>query len=202
MNPNPIPKGCLEKWENSYSFVWSSLDLLLTTSDFYVSQAKFLDLLATVVAQLLSRLRLFATPWTAARQASLSFTSAWSLFKLMSIELVMPSHHLILCRPHLLLPSVSPSIWVFFQWAGSSHQVAKVYAELNDQHMERSPPHLFPYLSIGPFVHISPLFQKWKLQFLEPLKCSRVLTNILEVILFFFWKAHSMRPKLPSRRDF
>ena len=54
-----------------------------------------------------------ATPWTAARQASLSFTNPWSLLKLMSIDLVMPSNHLILCRPLLLLPSIFPSIRVF-----------------------------------------------------------------------------------------
>ena len=53
------------------------------------------------------------TPWTAARQASLSITNSWSLLKLMSIELVMPSNHLILCHPLLLLPSVFPSIRVF-----------------------------------------------------------------------------------------
>ena len=57
--------------------------------------------------------RLFATPWTAARQASLSFTFSWSLLKLMSIESMMPSNHLILCRPLLLLPSVFPRIRVF-----------------------------------------------------------------------------------------
>ena len=51
-----------------------------------------------------------ATPWTAARQDSLSITSSWSLLKLMSIESVMPSNHLILCRPLLLLPSIFPSI--------------------------------------------------------------------------------------------
>ena len=54
-----------------------------------------------------------ATPWTAARQASLSFTNSRSLLKLMSIESVMPSSHLILCRPLLLLPSIFPSIRVF-----------------------------------------------------------------------------------------
>ena len=54
-----------------------------------------------------------ATPWTAARQASLSITISWSLLKLMSIESVMPSSHLILCRLPLLLPSVFPSIRVF-----------------------------------------------------------------------------------------
>ena len=63
--------------------------------------------------QSLSRIRLFATPWTAARQASLSITNSWSLLKLMSNESVMPSIHLILCRPLLLLPSVFPSIRVF-----------------------------------------------------------------------------------------
>ena len=57
---------------------------------------------------------LFATPWTAAHQASLSITSSWSLLKLISIESVMPSNHLILCHPILLLPSIFPSIRVFF----------------------------------------------------------------------------------------
>ena len=65
-----------------------------------------------LVVQLLSHVRLFATAWTATRQASLSFTNYWSLLKLMSIELVMPSNHLILCRPLLLLSNF-PSIRVF-----------------------------------------------------------------------------------------
>ena len=60
--------------------------------------------------QLLSRVRLFVTPWTAARQASLSITNSRSLPKLMYIELVMPSNHLILCHHLLLLPSIFPSI--------------------------------------------------------------------------------------------
>ena len=63
--------------------------------------------------QSLSRVRLFATPWTKAHQASLSITNSWSLSKLMSIDSVMPSNHLILCRPLLLLPSIFPSIRVF-----------------------------------------------------------------------------------------
>ena len=63
--------------------------------------------------QSLSRVRLFATPWAAALQASLSITNSRSLLKLMSIESVMPSNHLILCRPLLLLPSIFPSIRVF-----------------------------------------------------------------------------------------
>ena len=63
--------------------------------------------------QSLSRVRLFATSWTAARQASLSITNSWNLVKLMSIETVMPSNHLVLCHPLLLLPSIFPSIGVF-----------------------------------------------------------------------------------------
>ena len=63
--------------------------------------------------QLLSHVRLFATPWTAARQASLSITDSWSLLTLMSIELVMPSNHLILCHPILLLSAILSSIRVF-----------------------------------------------------------------------------------------
>ena len=63
--------------------------------------------------QSLSRVRLFATPWIAARQASLSITNSQSSLRLTSIELVMPSSHLILCRPLLLLPSIPPSIRVF-----------------------------------------------------------------------------------------
>ena len=63
--------------------------------------------------QLLSRVQLFATPWITARQASLSITDSWSLLKLMSIESVTPSSHLILCHPLLLLPPIPPSIRVF-----------------------------------------------------------------------------------------
>ena len=64
--------------------------------------------------QSLSCVWLFATPWTAPCQASLSITNSWSLLKLMAIELVMPSNHLILCCPLLLKPSIFPSIRVFF----------------------------------------------------------------------------------------
>ena len=64
-------------------------------------------------AQSLSPVQLFATPWTAAHQASLPITNSQSLTKLISIESMMPSNHLILCRPLLLLPSIFPSIRVF-----------------------------------------------------------------------------------------
>ena len=73
------------------------------------AQVKFL----VSSVQSLSHVQLFVTPWTAACQASLSITNSWSWPKLMSIELVMPSNHLILCRPLLLPPSIFPSIRVF-----------------------------------------------------------------------------------------
>ena len=65
------------------------------------------------VVQLLTCIQLFVTPWTAAGQTSLSFTISRSLLKLMSVKSVMPSNHLILCHPLLLLPSIFPSIRVF-----------------------------------------------------------------------------------------
>ena len=74
--------------------------------------------------QSLSHVWLFASPWTAARQASLSITNSKNLLKLMSIELVMPSNHLMLCHP-LLLPSILSQHQSIFQWVSSSHQVAK-----------------------------------------------------------------------------
>ena len=77
------------------------------------------------VIQSLSHVWFFATPWTAACQASLSFTISLSLFKLMSIESVMPSNHLILCLS-LLLPSIFLSIRIFSKWVSSLHQVASV----------------------------------------------------------------------------
>ena len=65
------------------------------------------------LVQVLSHVRLFATPWTAACWASLSITNSWSLLKLMSIESVMPSNHFIFCHPLILPPSIFPSIRVF-----------------------------------------------------------------------------------------
>ena len=79
---------------------WGSVSDLLTRKLFAVVQS-------------LSRVQLFATPWTAAHQAPLSSAVAQSLLKIMSIKLMMPSNHLILCHPLLLLPSVFPSIRIF-----------------------------------------------------------------------------------------
>ena len=80
---------------------WSRYDFPYLPSGFSNSSVQF------------SCVWLFATPWTSAHQASLSITNSWSLLKLMSIELVRPFNHLILCCPLLLLPSIFPSIRVF-----------------------------------------------------------------------------------------
>ena len=89
---------------NSYRRIPFSLHHLQRLSNWY-------EMISSV--QLLSRVRLFAIPWTAACQASLSINNNWSLLKLMSIESVMPSNHLILSRPLLLPPSIFPSIRIF-----------------------------------------------------------------------------------------
>ena len=90
-----------------------------------------------VVVQLLSHVRLFATPWTAAPQASLSFTISWSLRKLMSIESEMPSNHLVLCRL-LLLPSIFPSTGVF-----SNESDVKWYGQKKRKKTQRIPSTFF-----------------------------------------------------------
>ena len=89
--------------------------------------------------QSLSRVRLFATPWIAARQASLSITNSRSSPRLTPIKSAMPSSHLILCRPLLLLPAIPPSISLF-QWVNSSHEVAKVLEfQLQHHSFQRNP---------------------------------------------------------------
>ena len=80
---------------------------------YFPSSLFILGFLIAAVVQSLSRVWLFVSPWTAALQASLSFTISQSLLKLMPIESVKPSNHLILCHPLLLLPSIFPSIRVF-----------------------------------------------------------------------------------------
>ena len=79
----------------------------------WTDKIKFSWSFAVVVVQSFSHIWLFSTPWTAARQVPLSITNSWSLLNPMSIELVIPSNHLILCCPLLLLPSIFPSIRVF-----------------------------------------------------------------------------------------
>ena len=80
---------------------------------FHIVLSKMSIIIQFSSVQLLSRVQLFATPWITACQASLSITNSRSLLRFMSIESVMPSSHLILCRPLLLLPPIPPSIRVF-----------------------------------------------------------------------------------------
>ena len=94
--------------------------------------------------QLLGRIRLFETPWMAAHQASLSITNSWSSLRLTSIESVMPSSHLILCRPLLLLPLIPPSIRVFsrsqlFSWGSQSIGVSALASVLPMNTQDRFP---------------------------------------------------------------
>ena len=114
--------------------------------------------------QLLSCVRLFATPWTAARQASLSITNSRSPPKPMSIESAMPYNHLILCRPLLLLPSLSLSQHQsLFKWVSSSHQVAKVL-EFQLQHQS------FQWILLIPF----------RMDWLDLLAVQGTLKNLLQ----------------------
>ena len=104
-----------------YIYIITSLSIFILTVDGHLGC--FLVQFSSV--QWLSRVWLFSTPWTAARQASLSITNSRSSPTPMSIESGMLSSHLILCRPLLLLPLIPPSISLF-QWVNSSHEVAKV----------------------------------------------------------------------------
>ena len=99
---------------------WTGISCI--TGEFFTSWATSSAQFSSL--QSLSRVQLFATPWTAAHQASLSITNSRSLLKLMIIESVMPSNHLILCRPLLLPPLIFPSIRVFSS-ESVLHQVAK-----------------------------------------------------------------------------
>ena len=96
---------------NTQVFITEAFNLSIGFDIYIDLNSKFLVQFRS--AQSLSRVQLFATPWIAACQASLSITNSRSLLKLMSIESVMPSNHLILCHPLLLRPSIFPSIGVF-----------------------------------------------------------------------------------------
>ena len=110
---------CLKKNETLYMKVLYKLKHYMTV--IFLRCSKRENWLSSILwihthlssVQLPSHVQLFSTPWTAALQASLSITNTWSLLTLMSIELVMPSNHLILYHPLLFLPSIFPSIRVF-----------------------------------------------------------------------------------------
>ena len=114
--------------------------------------------------QSLSRIWLFATPRTAAHQASLSITSSWKLLRIMSIMLVMPSNHLTLCRPLLLLPSISPSIRVF-----SCQSVLRI----------RWPKYWSFSFSISPFNEYSALIS-FRMDWLDLLAVQETLKSLLQ----------------------
>ena len=114
-----FPLECLTLWsqllpspDTWVKFLQNNFPLTLSLEPARIP-TNFCLLRSLGVLQSLSHVRLFATPWTAAGQASLSFTISQSLLKLMSIESVIPPHHLILCHPLLPLPSIFPSIKVF-----------------------------------------------------------------------------------------
>ena len=122
LSPKPLSTG--RQSRSAISFISMCLAILPTLEYFQFSSV-----------QLLSRVRLFATPWITARQASLSITKSWSPPKPMSIESVMPSSHLILCRPLLLLPQSLPASGSFpmsqlFAWGGQSIGVSALASVL------------------------------------------------------------------------
>ena len=119
---------------------------------------------AVVIVQLLNHASVFATPWTPAHQASLSFTISWSLLKCMSIESVIPSNHLILFLPLLLLPSIFPSISVF-----SNESVLHV----------RWPKYWSFSFSISPFNGYSGLISFW-IDWLDLLAVQGTLKSLLQ----------------------
>ena len=127
--------------------------------------------------QSLSHVQLFETPWTAARQASLSITS-WSLLKLMSIESVMPSNHLILCRPLLFPPSIFPSIKVF-----SNESVLRI----------RWPKYWNFSFSISPSNEYSGLIS-FKIDWFDFLAVQGILRNLLQ--------HHSLKASILRCSDF
>ena len=115
---SPRKEGCFVPWGHPWILALFTLwiphfpKLSLSLSWRLISSMAF-EFQFAVVVQLLSCIWLFATPWTSPCQASLSFTIAWSCLKLMSIKLMVPSNHLILCCALLLLPTIFPSVRVF-----------------------------------------------------------------------------------------
>ena len=146
---NPIRKSNNNRWYLSALF--SLMSIALSFSHF-------------VFVQSLSHVWLFATPWTAAHQGSLSFTNSQSLLKLMSIESVIPSNYLILCLPLLLLPSIFPSIRVF-----SNESVLRI----------RGPKHWSFSFSISPSNEYSGLIS-FRMDWLDLLATQGTLKSLLQ----------------------
>ena len=140
--------------------------------------------------QWLSHVRLFATTWAAARKASLSITNSWSLLRLTSIELVMPSNNLILCRPLLLLPSIFPSIRVL---SNESHPMSI-----------RWPKYWSFSFSISPFHEYSGLIS-FRIDWLDLLAVQGTLKSLLQhhsSKASIFWRSAFFIVQLTSIHDY
>ena len=147
--------------------------LLGTETEWFLKKAFRQERLISYSVQSLSRVQVLATPWTAARQASLPITNSWSLPKLMSIETVMRSNHLILCRPLLLLPSIPPSIRVF-----SNESSIRVFS--NESALPIRWPKYWSFsFNISPSNEHSGLIS-FRMDWLDPLAVQGTLKSLLQ----------------------
>ena len=145
--------------------------------------------------QLLSRVRLFATPWITACQASLSITNSQSSLRLTSIESVMPSSRLILCHPLLLLPPMPPSIRVFsneslFAWGGQSTGVSALASFLPKKSQGWSPSEWTGWISLQS-KEISGVFSKTTVQ-KHQFFGTQPLHSPTLISIHDYWKNHSI----------
>ena len=145
--------------------------------------------------QLLSCVRLFATPWTAAHQASLSVTNSQSVLKLMPTESVMPSNHLILCHPLLLLPSMFPNISVLSVRRYKSIGLKPLHAPWLQ--------HTLPPSSV--FIHSPSHLVLWASVFLRPAlasMCSLLQCLAFPFLLCLYTFAHRPLERISGRKNF
>ena len=146
--------------------------------------------------QLLSHVGLFATPWTAACQASLFFTNFQSLLKFMSIESVMPSNHLVLCHPLFLLPSIFPTIRAFFlmsqlfAWGGQSTEVSALAPFLPKKSQGWSPSEWTGWISLQT-KGLSRVFSNTTVQKHQFFKVNLLYSPTL-TSLHDYWENHSL----------
>ena len=145
--------------------------------------------------QSLSHVQLFVTPWTTARQASLSITNFWSLPKLISIESVMPSSYLILCHPLLLLPPIPPSISLFpasqlFTWGGQSTGVSALASFLPKKTQGWSPSEWTGWISLQS-KGLSRVFSNTTVQSINSSVLS-FLHSSTPTSIYDHWKSHSL----------
>ena len=160
------------------SSVVQLLNLIASLKSYPDNLGVLLHILGSPSVQSLSRVRLFATPWTAARQASLSIGNSQSLLKFMSIELVMPSNHLILCCSLFFLPSILPSIRLF-----SNESVLNI----------RWPKYWSFSFSISPSNEYSGLIS-FRVDWLDLLAVQGTLKSFLQ--------HHSSKPSIPRHSAF